>query len=97
MCSKLGTFLICLGAAMVLAAAALFAWNWQESNTAGELSDEVLPLLVEEIRERKDIPADPLSPQMTAILVEGYEYVAFSACPRWGWSCPSWRIGARQS
>ena len=39
--SKLGTFLICLGAAMVLAAAALFAWNWQESNTAGELSDEV--------------------------------------------------------
>ena len=86
--SKLGTFLICLGAAMVLVAAALFAWNWQESNTAGELSDEVLPLLVEEIRERKDIPADPASPQMSAVLVEGYEYVGFLSLPALGLELP---------
>ena len=86
--SKLGTLLICLGAVMVLAAAALFTWNWRESNMAGELSDEVLPLLVEEIRERKDIPADPLSPQMTAILVEGYEYVGFLSLPALGLELP---------
>ncbi len=86
--SKLGTFLICLGAAMVLVAAALFAWNWQESNAAGELSDEVLPLLVEEIRERKDVPADPLSPQMSAVLVEGYEYVGFLSLPALGLELP---------
>ena len=78
---KLGTLLICLGAVMVLAATALFSWNWRESNTAGELSDEVLPLLVEEIRERKDVPADPLSPQMTAVLIDGYEYVGFLSLP----------------
>ena len=78
---KLGTLLICVGAAMVLAAAALFSWNWRESNTAGELSDEVLPLLVDEIRERKDVPADPFSPQMTAVLIDGYEYVGFLSLP----------------
>ena len=94
---KLGTLLICVGAAMVLAAAALFSWNWRESNTAGELSDEVLPLLVDEIRERKDVPADPFSPQMTAVLIDGLSTWAFSVCPRWSLSCPSWRIGARQS
>lgn len=85
---KLGTLLICVGAAMVLAAAALFAWNWRESNTAGELSDEVLPQLVEEIRERKDVPVDPLSQQMTAVLVEGYEYVGFLSLPVLGLDLP---------
>ena len=78
---KLGTLLICVGAAMVLAAAALFSWNWRESNMAGELSDEVLPLLVDEIRERKDVPADPFSPQMTAVLIDGYKYVGFLSLP----------------
>ena len=78
---KLGTLLICVGAAMVLAAAALFSWNWRESNTAGELSDEVLPLLVDETRERKDVPADPFSPQMTAVLIDGYKYVGFLSLP----------------
>ena len=85
---KLGTLLICVGAAMVLAAAALFAWNWRESNTAGELSDEVLPQLVEEIRERKEAPVDPLSQQMTAVLVEGYEYVGFLSLPALGLELP---------
>lgn len=78
---KIGTLLICAGLAMVLAAVALFAWNWRESNTAGKVSGEVLPLLVEEIRERKDIAIDPLSSKMTTILVEGHEYVGFISLP----------------
>ena len=44
---KLGTLLICAGLAMILAAVALLARNWRESNTAGKVSGEVLPLLVE--------------------------------------------------
>ena len=78
---KIGTLLICAGLAMVLGAVALFARNWRESNTAGKVSGEVLPLLVEEIRERKDISIDPLSPKMTAVLLEGYEYVGFISLP----------------
>ena len=78
---KLGTLLICTGLAMVLSAVALFVWNWREGNAAGKVSGEVLPLLVEEIRERKDSSIDPLSPKMTAILVEGYEYVGFISLP----------------
>ena len=70
---KLGTLLICAGLAMILAAVALLARNWRESNTAGKVSGEVLPLLVEEIRERKDIAIDPLPPKMAAIPVDGHE------------------------
>lgn len=78
---KMGTFLIGIGSVMFLAAAVLFAWNWRISNTAGHLSDEVLPLLVEEIRERKDVPEDSFSPKMTTALVDGYEYVGFLSLP----------------
>lgn len=38
-------------------------------------------MLVDEIRERKDVPADPFSPQMTAVLIDGYKYVGFLSLP----------------
>src|SRR5574344_2469077 len=85
---KLGTLLICAGLAMILAAVALLARNWRESNTAGKVSGEVLPLLVEEIREQKDIAIDPLSPKMAAILVDGHEYVGFISLPTLGLELP---------
>ena len=85
---KLGTLLICPGLAMILAAVALLARNWRESNTAGKVSGEVLPLLVEEIRERKDIAIDPLSPKMAAIPVDGHEYVGFISLPTLGLELP---------
>ena len=85
---KLGTLLICAGLAMILAAVALLARNWRESNTAGKVSGEVLPLLVEEIRERKDIAIDPLSPKMAAIPVDGHEYVGFISLPTLGLELP---------
>ena len=47
---KAGTLFIILGTVLLLAALALFLFNQQESNTAGNAAVEVMPQLVEQIQ-----------------------------------------------
>lgn len=51
--SKFGVFLIVLGAALIIGALSLFAYNQNEDNAAGEAVAEVMPQLLEKIQENQ--------------------------------------------
>lgn len=74
-----------LGTVLVLAALSLFLWNRQESERAGAASEELLPQVVERIREERgknseELP-DPLSREMTVAEIDGYGYIGFLTVP----------------
>lgn len=52
--NKIGTAAMALGAALVLAALALFFWNRQEDRAAGEAAEGVLAQVVEQIEMSED-------------------------------------------
>lgn len=86
----LGTILICIGVAAILGAAALFMWNRRVDTAAGELAQQVLPQMVETIRENEDAstPPDPYSSEMTAVTIDGYDYVGFLSLEALGLELP---------
>lgn len=86
----LGTLLICIGVAAILGAAALFMWNRRVDTAAGELAAQVLPQMVETIRENEntEAPPDPYSDKMTAATIDGYDYVGFLSLETLGLELP---------
>lgn len=86
----LGTILICIGVAAILGAAALFMWNRRVDTAAGELAQQVLPQMVETIRENEDASTlpDPYSSEMTAVTIDGYDYVGFLSLEALGLELP---------
>lgn len=86
----LGTLLICIGVAAILGAAALFMWNRRVDTAAGELAAQVLPQMVETIRENENTEAlpDPFSEKMTAATIDGYDYVGFLSLETLGLELP---------
>lgn len=93
---KAGTFFMVIGAALLLAALALFALNQREDTAAAEAVVEVVPQLVEQIREntaRETAPAAPelLVPeelltaedvQMEEVKIGGNGYIGYLSIPR---------------
>jgi len=74
-----------LGAALILAALSLFLWNRREANMAGEVAEELLPLVVEQIIEEREknperVP-DPTPKEMTVTEIDGLGYIGFLAIP----------------
>lgn len=77
-----------LGAALVLAALSLFAWNQRENQQAGEAVEEILPQVIGQIQAEPDgdeeeeptLP-DPYDPEMTEVEIDGYLYVGYLSIP----------------
>jgi len=74
-----------LGAALILAALALFLWNRSEAEQAGAASEELLPLVVEQIiEEREKTPEqlpEPTAKEMTVVEIDGQGYIGFLSIP----------------
>lgn len=83
-----------MGSALVIAALALFLYNEQEDNRAGEAALEVMPQLVEAIYDRRDEVSEveeaaetapaPLFPEdrrMSVVNINGYGYIGFVGIP----------------
>lgn len=99
---KAGTFFIILGTALLLAALALFAFNQQEDTTAQEAVAEVIPQLVDRIREQTaqeetipepelQIPVELLTEedvQMPEMEVDGNGYIGYLSLPALGLELP---------
>ena len=99
---KAGTVFIILGAALLAAALALFAFNRQEDTTAQEAVAEVMPQLVERILEETaqeetipeaqlQIPVELLTEedvQMDEAEVDGNGYIGYLSLPALGLELP---------
>lgn len=83
--NKVGTGCMALGAALILAALALFLWNRSEAEQAGAASEELLPLVVEQIiEEREKTPEqlpEPTAKEMTVVEIDGQGYIGFLSIP----------------
>lgn len=99
---KTGNVFVILGAALLVAALALFAFNQQENSTAQEAVVEVMPQLVENIREQTaqealipepelQIPLELLTEedvQMPELEVDGNGYIGYLSLPALGLELP---------
>lgn len=99
---KTGTFFMILGTALLAAALALFAYNQQEDTTAQAAVVEVMPQLVERIREQTaqeetipepelQIPVELLTEedvQMPEMEVDGNGYIGYLSLPALGLELP---------
>ena len=99
---KAGTFFIILGTVLLLAALALFAFNQREDTTAQEAVAEVIPQLVDRIREQTaqeetipepelQIPVELLTEedvQMPEMEVDGNGYIGYLSLPALGLELP---------
>ena len=99
---KAGIFFIILGTALLLAALALFAFNQREDTTAQEAVAEVIPQLVDRIREQTaqeetipepelQIPVELLTEedvQMPEMEVDGNGYIGYLSLPVLGLELP---------
>lgn len=93
--NKIGNFFIILGTALMLGALSLFLWNKQEDRDARDASAEVLPQLVEQIKEAResapetpeilpDVPEALLTEEnltMTEQFIDGYSYIGYLYIP----------------
>lgn len=76
-----------LGTVLVLAALSLFLWNQEESDEAGEVSEEVLTQVVEQIVKNEAPPddtqplPDPYDETMTETEIDGYAYIGYLSIP----------------
>ena len=84
--NKLGTVFMVLGAALILAALALFLYNQTEAERAGQASVELLPKLVEEIERPKETVAEEAIQSaedytMTEVTIDGHSYIGYLTIP----------------
>lgn len=80
-----------LGTAMVTGALSLFLWNQREARRAAAASEEILPQLIEQIEPAGTAPVleeAPLLRDMTAVEIDGYEYIGFLSIPALGLELP---------
>lgn len=85
-----------LGAALLLGALSLFAYNWAEAARAEQASDALMPQIIEEIAKKKpeqtednlqsdwDVPEEFLDPsafEMTEVEIDGYAYIGYLSIP----------------
>lgn len=84
-----------LGAALVLGALSLFLWNRYEDQVAGNASEEMMPLVMEEIENirqnaadqpdpAENTPVELLTPEdlvMTEKIINGYPYIGYLSIP----------------
>lgn len=77
---KIGSICMAAGAVLVLAALALFLWNWEEARRAGESADSVLSVLEDQIQDRSDF-SDPYDTTMTELEIDGYSYIGVLTVP----------------
>lgn len=87
---KLGIICITLGTALILSALALFLYNRRQDNAAGEASVNLLPQLLEQIREgerapESDAPTNGPSLEeaftMKEVVIDGYAYIGYLTIP----------------
>lgn len=90
---KFGSFFMCLGAALVLAALALFLYNQQEAQQAQKEANHQLSLLVEQIGQQETEAGDDLlswtpveflteeDKKMTEVIIDGYAYIGYLTIP----------------
>lgn len=84
--NKAGTVCMVLGTALVLAALFFFLWNWQEGHRAGESAENILPQIIEEIRQPDAVSTEPFASNpydstMTEVEIGGYAYVGYLSIP----------------
>lgn len=79
---KLGLASVVLGAVLVLAALALWAYNRREDAAAGAEAETAMQAVQEQITQ-EPAPADPaaLDPEMPVAEIDGHEYVGYVAIP----------------
>lgn len=92
---RLGMFFMVLGAALVLGALFLFLRNTYEDQEAGQLSQDVMPMIYDHIRQNletapsapeiaENTPAELLSPEdlkMTEKVINGHAYIGYLSIP----------------
>ena len=82
--NKLGNACMILGTVLVLAALSLFFVNRREAQRAESASSEVLPQVMETIREQAQedtaLP-DPYDSTMTEVEIDGYAYIGYLSIP----------------
>lgn len=87
--SKLGTFCIILGSALIFASLALFLFNYWEQEQAGAASASAMPQIVEAIHQRQEESVSPQEPahtfvderRMEEVTVNGFNYIGFVGIP----------------
>lgn len=95
--SKIGTLMMILGSALVIAALGLFIYNKYEEDKAAESVADIMPQLVEAIQaeiaedaENDELPlpqipvkdlAEEEVPEMTTVNIYGYDYIGFVGIP----------------
>lgn len=93
---KIGTACMIVGAALVLAALSLFAWNRWEDKQAGVAVERLLPRLLSDIEEavaeRQEGTAgavpDPYDTSMKTVEIDGYDYIGYLSIPSLGLDLP---------
>lgn len=88
--SKFGTFLMIIGAALLIAALSLFMMNRQEEQEAEESSNQLLEMVEQQV-ETPDYSVqlpDPYDPTMTEKEIEGYLYIGYLTIPSLGLELP---------
>lgn len=93
--SKLGTFLMVLGALMLAGAIGLRIHNETEQQQAAAAAAEAIPKVVEAIRHRAETPEETLPvyvPEeervMPVVEIDGYGYIGFLGLPDIGLELP---------
>ena len=89
--NKAGTVLMALGTALLIAALSLFLWNQREARRAAAAAEEILPHLIEQIEPAGAAPTleeEPQSRDMTAVEIDGYEYIGYLSIPVLGLELP---------
>ena len=75
-----------LGAALIVAALSLFAYNQMEAARAGRASGELLPQLLEEMAHSETEAAVETQPvdvfAMTEVEIDGYAYIGYLLIPK---------------
>lgn len=80
-----------LGAVLIFAALSLFLWNRQQDRQAGELAEEVLPRIEEQIEENNSgetASVDPYSQEMPETEIDGNSYIGYLSIPSLGLELP---------
>lgn len=85
--AKIGTLFIILGSALLVAALGLFIHNEREQDIAAKAVNGLMPQIVDAIRIQQKEPPDenvalaPSERKMTAVEIDGYEYIGFVGIP----------------